>query len=604
MNKYLITLLLAVTYMSACQAQTTRIMQNVYSRNCQSLNGEWQIIIDPIETGFYDYRMNETPNGFFRNYQPTSSYEHAEYDFCDSETLRVPGDWNTQRQDLMLYEGSIWYKTTFDHSPVPSMRNYIYFAAVNYRADVYLNGEKLGSHEGGFTPFSFEVTGKLKSTDNSLIVRVNNTRHAEDVPTLISDWWNYGGITRDVMLISTPEISVDDYSIRLAQGKYDEIEVSATLNEPKAGMLLTVNIPELGVEQQLTTDEFGIATTTVAVSPQLWSPENPKLYETEISFGSEVLTDKIGFRHIEVKGKEVLLNGEPVFFRGVSIHEEAPFEAKRCTSREECDTLLNWAKQLNCNFVRLAHYPHSEYMVRRAEELGLMVWSEIPVYWTIAWDNPNTYLNASAQLRDNMNRDHNRCAITVWSIANETPHTEDRDRFLGSLARQVKEADSERLVSMAMEIASEDDYVAHIRDNMNEYVDIVSFNAYLGWYGGTPETCDIHSYDIPYDKPFFVSEFGGGAVAGYHGDRTQKWTEEYQADLYERTLRMYDRQDGWAGCSPWILKDFRSPRRQNHKTQNFFNRKGLVSDRGQKKMAFNILSDFYAKKAQEARNND
>lgn len=235
-------------------------------------------------------------------------------------------------------------------------------------------------------------------------------------------------------------------------------------------------------------------------------------------------------------------------------------------------------------------------MVRKAEEMDFMVWSEIPVYWTIAWDNPDTYANASAQLRDNMLRDHNRCAITVWSIANETPHTAARDQFLGNLAQQVKDFDSERLVSMAMEIAKEENNVAHIRDNMNEHVDIVSFNAYLGWYGGTPENCDARSYDIPYDKPFFVSEFGGGAVAGLHGDPTKKWTEEYQADLYDRTLRMYDRQPGWVGCSPWILKDFRSPRRQNHQTQNFFNRKGLVSDQGQKKAAFGVLSDFYAKK--------
>ncbi|MCC8112459.1 MAG: beta-glucuronidase [Bacteroidales bacterium] len=603
MKAITLTLLLSSCWMFL-NAEDSRILQNVYARDYVLLNGTWQTIIDPVETGFYDYRMQETGNGFFRNYQPKSNYEHAEYDFCDKETLKVPGDWNTQRPELMLYEGSIWYKKDFDYQDPKEGSNYLYFAAVNYRADVYLNGEKLGWHIGGFTPFSFDVTGKLKEKDNTLIVRVNNTRHAEDVPTLISDWWNYGGITRDVMIVSTPEISVDDYSLALAPNRYDTLQATVILNNPIEGVEVKINIPELKINQTLTTDSQGKASALIKAKPNLWSPESPTLYDVAITCGNETLNDRIGFRHLDVEGKQIKLNGAPVFLRGISIHEEAPFNATRALTKSDCDTLLQWAKELNCNFVRLAHYPHSEYMVRKAEEMGFMVWSEIPVYWTIAWDNPDTYANASIQLRDNMQRDHNRCAITVWSIANETPHSEDRDQFLSNLARQVKEADTERLVSMAMEIAEEDDYTAHIRDNMNEYVDIVSFNAYLGWYGGTPETCDIHSYDIPYDKPFFVSEFGGGAVAGLHGPANQKWTEEYQADLYERTLRMYNRQPGWAGCSPWILKDFRSPRRQNHQTQNFFNRKGLVSDSGQKKAAFDVLRDFYRMKREESLTNE
>ncbi|MCC8175557.1 MAG: beta-glucuronidase [Bacteroidales bacterium] len=593
MKRFLLAGAIALCAMSA-SAQEGRILHNVYARDVTSLNGTWQTIVDPIETGYYDYRMNETPNGFFRNQQPQSGYDHVEYDFCDAETLQVPGDWNTQRPELMLYEGTVWYKRDLHFHGDPSKPHYLYFAAVNYHADVYLNGEKLGTHEGGFTPFNFDVTGRLNEGDNTLIVRVNNTRHAHDIPTIISDWWNYGGITRDVLLVSTPEVSVDDYSIKLAPEKYNEIEISAKLSQPLEGQRVTISIPELKINRQLITDAQGQATVTVKAKPELWSPESPRLYDVEVACGDETLRDRIGFRHIAVEGKTIKLNGQPVFFRGISIHEEAPFEGKRVTAKAECDTLLQWAKELNCNFVRLAHYPHNEYMVRRAEELGLMVWSEIPVYWTIDWENPATLANAQAQLRDNINRDHNRCAIVVWSIANETPHKPARDQFLAALARQVKEADQERLLSMAMEITSEKDDVAHISDNMHQWVDIVSFNAYLGWYGGTPESCDARNYDIPYDKPFFVSEFGAGAVAGLHGDATQKWTEEYQADLYQRTLAMYDRQDGWAGCSPWILKDFRSPRRQNHQTQNFFNRKGLVSDRGQRKLAFAVLRDFYA----------
>jgi beta-glucuronidase len=162
------------------------------------------------------------------------------------------------------------------------------------------------------------------------------------------------------------------------------------------GVKIQIRIPELKITQTLTTDEQGKAAFACKAKPQLWSPENPKLYAVEVRYGSEVLEDKIGFRQIETKGKSLLLNGKQTFLRGISIHEEAPYRQGRVYSKEESLLLLNWAKELGCNFVRLAHYPHNEHMVRAAEEMGLMVWSEIPVYWTIHWDNPDTYHSASA----------------------------------------------------------------------------------------------------------------------------------------------------------------------------------------------------------------
>jgi len=261
--------------------------------------------------------------------------------------------------------------------------------------------------------------------------------------------------------------------------------------------------------------------------------------------------------------------------------------------------LLGWAKELGCNFVRLAHYPHNEFMVRAAEEMGLMVWSETPVYWTIQWENPATFANASNQLNDMMDRDKNRCGIVVWSVANETPHSDARDNFLGRMAQQVKTKDNTRLLSMAMEVTGTKDNVSNVSDNMNKYVDIVSFNSYLGWYNGSIEDCKTRQWNIPYDKPFFISEFGGCALQGKHGEKTEKWTEEYQEYLYQETLKMYDRQDGFAGTSPWILMDFRSARRQLTGIQDFFNRKGVISERGIRKKAFYVLQEYYKNKKEQ-----
>ena len=577
------------------------VLQNVYSRECISLNGLWNYQVDPFDNGYYDYRLQPSPNGFFKNQKPKDKTELVEYNLDTAPTMYVPGDWNTQDDMLFYYEGSVWFKRDFEFSKQGDNKTFLYFGAVNYFCNVYLNGEQIGTHEGGFTPFNFDVTDKLKEGKNFLVVRVNNTRKPENVPTVNSDWWNYGGITRDVMLVNVPKVYVDDYSIQMPKGENNRIVGYVQLNE-KASRSVVVEIPELKIKQSLQTNADGKAEFSVKAKPTLWSPENPKLYEVTITCGKETIEDKIGFRTIEVQGKKLLVNGKETFLRGISIHEEAPYRAGRVTSREEAVVLLTWAKELGCNFVRLAHYPHNEYMVRAAEEMGFFIWSEIPVYWTIHWGNPTTYANAEKQLVDMIARDKNRCGIIVWSIANETPHSDARDSFLKNLSQKARQMDNTRLISMAMEVTGIQNGVGHVADNMNEYVDIVSFNNYLGWYGGTLDDLKTTNWEIPYNKPFFISEFGGGALQGLHGDKDTRWSEEYQDELYKNTLEMYERQDGWIGTSPWILMDFRSARRQLAGIQDFYNRKGLISNRGIKKKAFFTLQSFYKKKAEEYKN--
>ncbi|MDR0863982.1 MAG: beta-glucuronidase [Candidatus Symbiothrix sp.] len=605
MKKTLIFILLCLPLFVMAQEI---VLQNVYARDYQSLNGSWNYIIDPFDMGYYDYRLNENPNGFFKNQKAQHKADLVEYNFDTAPLMLIPSDWNTKNSQLFFYEGSVWFKKDFNYTPKAGNKTFIYFGAANYDAKVYLNGEKIGEHLGGFTPFSFDITNKVKAGNNFIIVRVNNERHPEGVPTVNADWWNYGGITREVLIVDVPEVFIDDYLIQLEKGKYDTIagyiRVGANHHLPVS---IVLEIPELKIKQTLSTDESGIASFNIAVktknfaSLQLWTPENPKLYDITLSIAGAntdlPLRDKIGFRQIETVGKEIRLNGQKIFLRGISIHEEAPFRQGRAWSPEDAKVLLGWAKELGCNFVRLAHYPHNEYMVREAEKSGLMVWSEIPVYWTIHWENPDTYANAQKQLNDMIDRDKNRCNIVIWSVANETPHSEARDQFLANLAKFAREKDNTRLISMAMEVTGTNNNTSKVEDYMSKYVDIISFNNYLGWYGGTVEDAKIRQWEIPYDKPFFVSEFGAGALQGKHGDKSEIWTEEYQAELYKQTLAMYDRVEGFAGTSPWILVDFYSPRRQLNGIQDFFNRKGLISNNGVKKQAFFVLQDFYKKKA-------
>ncbi len=560
-------------------------LANVLARNPISLNGSWHYIVDVQEEGYYDYRMNPTRSGFFRNAKPRRPEDLIEYDFDKAPTMQVPGDWNTQDPRLFFYEGTVWFEREFEwHPDLDRSRTILYFGAVNYDAYVYVNGSLAGHHVGGFTPFNFDVTDLMRDGYNFVVVKVDNKRHAEDVPTQIFDWWNYGGITRDVLLIDVEPVYIENYNLQLVSLEGRRLGFSVKLNSETAGRQVKLSIPELKIKKTVTTDAKGTATIYMKAKPQLWSPETPKLYDVVIEQGNEVIRDEVGFRKIETRGKQLLLNGKPIFLRGVSIHEEKAFGGGRANSTEDAHTLLSWAKELGCNYVRLAHYPHNEYAVREAERMGILVWSEIPVYWTIAWANPDTYANAERQLTDMIKRDQNRANIIIWSIANETPHSSERDAFLSRLAKHARSLDSTRLISMAMEVTSASNYRNRLQDNMSEYVDVVSFNQYVGWYRDVNDASKM-TWEIPYDKPVIISEFGGGAKYGLHGEKNQRWTEEFQENLYRENLAMLDKIEGLAGTSPWILKDFRSPRRVLNGIQDYYNRKGLFSDRGEKKKA-------------------
>lgn len=582
---------------------------NLYLHDSVSLNGDWKSIVDPYESGFFDYRWQQRDKqkwqsrseAIYLDAKPANKSERIEYDFDASPSLRVPGDWNTQRPELFYYEGCVWYRRTFDYKATgKGERLFVRFGAVNYRADVYLNGRPLGTHIGGFTPFSFELTELVKEGSNSLVVRVDNKRAKSAVPTLNTDWWNYGGITREVRLVKVPARFIAEHRFHLESETTGRIAGWVQLSDKAAGESITVRIPELGLEAKQTTDGTGRASFDLTPrSLELWSPETPRLYTVQIASGSDSLSERIGFRTIGTRGRELLLNGKPVFLRGICIHEEFPLDGGgRVDNPEKARTLLTWAKELGCNFVRLAHYPHSEFTTRLADEMGLLVWSEVPVYWTIDWENEDTLANALSQITDNVRRDANRASIIIWSIANETPVNAARNRFLSSLAESVRKADSTRLLSAAMEKHADpaDKLLQVVEDPLADLVDIVAFNQYVGWYDGLPEKCSRVSWKIPYNKPVFVSEFGGGARQGLHGDKDQVWTEEYQEELYRQSLPMLDRIDGLVGFSPWILVDFRSPKRLLPGVQDGFNRKGLISSEGKKKKAFQVLQEYYRNK--------
>jgi len=584
---------------AAPNTHAASLITNIDGRTVTRLDGKWSTIVDPFENGYYDYRLEPLANGFFKNEKPRSRSDRIEYDFDASETLDVPGDWNTQRPELFFYEGTVWYKTSFDYEKPASARLFVHFGAVSQRAVVYLNGERLGAHDGGFTPFSFEITDRVRPAGNVLVVKADNVRRRDGVPTVNTDWWNYGGITRPVSLVEVPETYVADYVVQLRQGSTREIAGWVRLAGSRLQQEITIEIPDAGIAHTVATNAEGLASFEFPARVALWSPESPTLHDVTVAAETDRLSDSIGFRSIEVEGTDILLNGKPIFLRGVCAHEEAPLRTGRAHSVEEARILLGWVKEMGGNFVRLAHYPHSETMIREADRQGILLWSEVPVYWTIQWDNPATFENARAQLSENVIRDRNRASVILWSVGNETPIGEARTSFLTRLVERVRELDPTRLVTAALETHHVDEDTLLIDDPLGQHLDVLGCNEYIGWYVGLPDRCDRVQWRSAYDKPLVMSEFGGGAAYGLHGDELTRWTEEYQESLYEHQVAMLKRIPFLRGTTPWILMDFRSPRRQLPKIQDFFNRKGLISERGQKKKAFFVMQRYYRELAAE-----
>ncbi len=533
-------------------------IQNPDSRNAISLDGRWDTIVDPYENGFYNHRYEESDKGYFKNAKPANPGDLVEYDFARSPKLNVPGDWNTQDDQLFLYEGTVWYHRDFDIGKKTDNRYAIYFGAVNYHATVYLNGKKLGVHEGGFTPFQFDISDHVKAGGNSLVVKVDNHRERDQIPTVNTDWWNYGGITRSVKVLQYPKAHIKDYFVQLSKTEEGVLEgwvkVENISKENIESQKLELRIPELNIVQKVSLNKSGEAKFEIPAKPILWTPESPKLYTVDLHYMQDVVHDKIGFRSIQVQGENILLNGKSVFLRGISIHEESPLHAGRAWSEADARILLTWAKELGCNFVRLAHYPHSESMVRMADQMGLLVWSEIPVYWTVLFNNPTVYGKAENQLEEMIARDKNRASVVMWSMANETPSSPARLKFISQLAQKARELDPTRLITAALDTQSDDNGIKVIDDPLSSIVDVIGVNSYCGWYAATPGSCAGVKWASRYRKPVIMSEFGADALQGFHGDKGQRWTEEYQADVYINNLAMIDQMSFLRGLSPLCCK--------------------------------------------------
>lgn len=565
-------------------------MMNPYGRlGAKLLNGKWNAIIDPFGRG-------ENVK-FYQNKTPQSKGEFVEYSFKNGLKLDVPGDFNSQLPELKYYEGNIWYQRYFNFNKIAGKRQFLYFAGASYHSTVWLNGVQIGKHEGGFTPFQFEISSLLKEGENDLIVLINNNRKADGIPAMNFDWWNYGGITRDVFVIETPTVYVIDYTVQLKKGVQNKFSVRIQLDGNKTSQQVELSIPELKIKTQLKTNEEGYVVVEMVAKPQLWETDNPKMYAVRIATANDTVNDEIGFRTIETKGTDILLNGKPIFLKGVNFHEEIPQRMGRAYSEADAATILSEVKALGCNFVRTAHYPQNEHIVRMSEKMGFLIWEEIPLWQGINFSNPVVLAKAKTMLQEMIYRDKNRAGVIIWSIANETWPSAYRDEVLTELVALTRKLDDTRLVGAAFDNPKFDETTStfNLVDKVSQVVDVVGVNKYMGWYMPYPKDLEKIKWNVATDKPLIISEFGCEALYGQQGpsDVAQSWSEEYQEDLYLKNIAMFKNIPNLRGTSPWVLFDFRSPNRWLPLHQDGWNRKGLISDKGQRKKAWYVMKAYY-----------
>ncbi len=589
---------------AAQQAAMRTLLVGADRRPAQSLDGEWHYLVEqPPARELYDDKGNIRDNGYALNTHPniSSGPHNSEYDFSTAPTLRVPGDWNTQDPTLLRFEGVVWYQRDFDFAPQPGARTFFHVGAANYKAVIWINGKRLCEHEGGFTPFDCDATALIHSGSNFVVAAVDSTRHQDDIPSLLYDFYDYGGLTRDVSLITVPAQFIDDYRVQLLhRGTFAQDTAAARtiagyvhVEGASAGTEVSVSIPEAGVSVTVATDSSGRAAFQAeARRLELWSTTDPKLYTVQLRAGADTLTDQIGFRDVRVDGTRILLNGKPVALLGANMHAEAPVRGGRAYSDADVDNIVKMLHDIHANYVRLCHYPHDERMTRATDREGIAVWSEIPLWQRISFDKPEVYAKAVTMLHEMIRRDQNKASVLFWSVSNETPNTPDRTRFLTDLANEARHTDPTRLITSALigPRVSEDRIVQD--DPLIPALDVVGQNQYIGWYEGKAEDADRKTWVLP-QKPFIMSEFGAEATFGDHGSTHDRWTEEQQSNVLEHQFAMIRRIPQMRGVTPWVLMDFRSSTRNIPKLQDGYNRKGLFSEKMQPKQSVATVRKAY-----------
>jgi beta-glucuronidase len=571
----------------------------------------------------------------------------------ESEIAEVPGCFNTADSPLHGYEGAVWYQKVFtlnDAATAPGRWLRLAFMGSFYKTDVWLNGFYLGCSENGYLPFYFDADqAAVRDGENVLTVRVDNTLDYDSLPPKLYEgyrlgWHPFGGIHKSVYLEACPQVTCFKLRTETAvEGGTGVVSIQALFQRRgEISAPLTVDsrfilagpggdrCAQLEAKAVFAAGESvgGVTAQLQLPDPALWDIQSPHLYSLTLESPGEKKAVTFGFRSVAVEGTRIKINGEHVFFKGISRHEEDRPDGlamkPEATRRE-----LELIREMNGNFVRLAHYPHHPATLDSCDHIGLYAWEEIPLYqagggivkyigsksvhdrkvksfrqWPALISltssqllQPALMIKARASLLKMVERDANHPSIVFWGIGNENwsinPAGEKALRWLKAELLQFDRTRPVTYASFTLPVVT-----AAFERSFN-VADIIAVNEYYGWYYGKPgqEEKFIEKIHRKYPgKPILVSETGSDCVYGLHTDQSPPpWghTEEYQHHMLKTKWENLSTKPYFAGWSPWILKDFYCPEYREDNPVPFYNLKGLMDHRYRKKKAFYLLQSLY-----------
>ncbi|MHA1791218.1 MAG: glycoside hydrolase family 2 protein [Promethearchaeota archaeon] len=544
--------------------------------------------------------------------------------------ISIPHSWQTMKA-LDRYEGTCWYFTRIPRKELEKAiregkKIFIKFKGANYKTTAWLDGIKLGENEGGFLPFKFHLESSIiesnlddkRSSNNVtrdngnktdidkmmvLAVRVNNSRNASRIPGILSDWFQWGGIYRDAHVEACPRkrvircfirSNIIDFTPDHRQCKAQitlEILGSRGLNaiwrvmNQEGSTIASGKISDENVRNDIPRaydDALYHDIKILIKKGETWSPERPYLHVLSIvdDSGNELYNSSFGLRQLKIKENAIFLNEKRVLLKGCSLHEEK-YPHGRDIPFAERKKDLEAMKKLGFNFLRTAHYSHDESTIKIADEIGLLIGEEIPVYWKINYKDRSTLKLAHLMLRKLVFRDFNHPSVIWWSVGNEVPVArKDCQVFIKSLLAAARKLDPDRIACFVSKNL--------VYDPLRKHVPIVLFNGYFGWYYGSARTWTLVTeliHGTATKKPIIISEFGAAARFGFgrHEPLDEKFSEWKQASIISHSIKVFNSKPFIQGWLIWIFRDFRSHMRLN-KYQEGYNRKGLFNETGKKKL--------------------
>ena len=604
-----------------------------HDRKTFDLNGTWKFNPDPYQ------RCRQQQ--WWKNLGSNKSFFPC-WDIEGLWDIQVPGTWKTQFPELAWYDGHANYVKDFSvEMPSDGEEAFLVFDGIVYASEIYLNGHKVGQHDWGYSPFVCRVTEYLRP-DNRLFVLVDNHLSADRVPGVRFDWNNDGGIINGVKLIFTPRTYIENFRTRTrleGDGAVITVEVNLQSRDESRSDTVHFSIPELDVNADVSARVGEPAKAEIRIPRkriQLWSPETPKLYVTQLSTSQDRVSDEIGYREVRTQGRDVLLNGEPIRLYGLCVHSEFKDTGRTATSKGIAE-IVKKSRELGCNFLRCAHYPYAEIWGRAMDKAGLLWWEEVPVYWLPTIEKEHMSRLALGMLEEAIRRDWNRASLIIWSVSNECAgdagHSFDMAGgnypYWVKACALVRRLDDSRLISSAecghrRTLASgwspeagdafatnfaEQRWIPGHPDAFYELFDILAGNVYVSNTGEGLTAYDKYVEMLRnYNKPLMISEFGSMSLLGSDArpgvSRETLGSEARHVQILNEAYQSFARLPEITGTMPWCLVDVRVPMhwRWYNDGRGVF-RYGLLDEQWREKKAFAAVREGISGLKASARGN-